>query len=122
MKFYKINDPIYVQDLFVSLASRLPHNLIVPANKADFIFRLGDEGIEKLCKEAMKKDAHKPLYASLYTKPEDSDKCPHQFNYDSFDWHNVVKVEISGDTIDTWDNRLKFQFQYISIVFVTKAN
>lgn len=121
MKFYAIKDPMYAQDIMLSLINQMPHNLIIRESEFEVLFRLGEGGLEKLCEEAKKKDPHRPMYLDLFTKLENSKECAHNFKYDTFNWDKVVKVDISGNSCDAWDNRLKDSFQYIAITFITKA-
>lgn len=122
MKFYKIEEPIYIRDFLISLANRIHPELVMPLDEFEFLFRLTEEKRDEFCKATMKKDISRPLYVTLHMKSENSDACPHQIDYKSINWNDVVKVEISGSTCDAWDNRLKNSYQYVSVVLVTKAS
>lgn len=116
------------RDMLVSLANKLPENLLIDAVNeegrfsAAFLLQLNDEQLSELRKEA-KKQEKKNLFLFFYSVPEEKagKEAPYEVkNFSSFDFSKVVKVSFNGSTAPFLKYRDFPPVHYVSVTFVLK--
>ncbi len=112
-------------DLLISLASKLPENLVVDTvnEKGNFslscLLRMTDEQLFTLKEEANKKK--ETVLLDFATIESGSTSCPDELrNFSDFDWNKVGEIRISGDTCPYLPNIYSQPIDYISVIFVIK--
>lgn len=127
-KHYNI---VSAKDIFISIAEKLPENLMVDAVSAhglfaiEFISRLNDEQLAELEKATEKQgfpnksNEKKPVFLEFSTVQEGSSSCPIELKqFSNFDWDKVSKIKINGNTVPFLYSKSSPELNYIQIVFV----
>ena len=116
-----------VKDILMSCADKLPENLMIDAVNdhgkfsIDFISRLTDDQLTKLCEESSKK-AGKHVFLDFSTINEGSNSCPTELKkFSDFNWYKVCQIKINGNTCPYLHNNQSEPQEYISVVFVVKG-
>ena len=125
MKIKNLNS-LRVRDLLISLADKLPKNLMADAINEhgkfsiEFLLKLTNEQLEHLNSECskFKKDL---VFLDFAQKPNGATYTPTEVkDYSNFNWNNVIDIIINGDTCPTIRSHLTEPIYYVSIVFIMK--
>lgn len=112
-------------DILVSLANKLPENLLVDSVNdkgkfsLNFLLRLTDNQLVSLKEEASKKKSD--FLLDFATIELESDTCPNELrNFSDFNWEKVYEIKISGDTCPYQPNIHSKCVDYVCVTFVLK--
>jgi len=87
---------IYAHDILLSLANKLPRNLLIEDNELEisFLLRLDKTQLKKLRLVAQQKDNHKPLFLSFYSNKGTTPPTPCYI--DKIEWSKVKEIDFIG--------------------------
>lgn len=115
---------IHANDMLLSLAVKLPNNLMLDAEDVEGIFtfnlllRLNDKQLEDLKKQAnLQKDENVFLY--FYIRHEGSHEASVEFNdFESFDFKQIRKIIFNGNTAPLLSYSDLAPVHYVSVTLV----
>lgn len=91
----------YATDSLVSLASKLPHNLVINqineqlgAFTISFLFRLRDNQLETLRKKASQKNEYEPIEIKFYSTTTSSAAYSDFWDFSNIDWNKIPEISI----------------------------
>lgn len=94
---------VFARDVFLSLANKLPMNLMLDSVNSQgkftikFLSCLSEQEIKALRKECEKKTEN--VFLLFYTIEENSISCPKELrNFSNFDWNKIISIRFNGDT------------------------
>ena len=115
------------KDMLVSLASKLPENLLIDAVNeqgmftASFLLRLKEEQLCDLRKAAReKREDFFLFFYSISEKNKGKQHATEVRNYTTFDFSKVVDVEFSSSTVNLLLYRDLAPVPYVSVTLVLK--
>ena len=120
---------ISAKDALISLASKLPDNLLLDAVNEEgqftmaFLLRLNDVLLNKLKEEAEKQDK-KNFFLFFYSVPEEKvgKEVPCEVkNFSTFDFSKVKSISFNGSTAPLLPKRDYPPIYYVSVTLVLKS-
>ncbi len=118
----RIQQATPAKDIIISLADKLPKNLMILRSHEkfaiDLISRLNEKQLSILSDEVKKKDSDK-VFLEFLTKHYGSKECAAELmDYSNFNWGNVFDIEINGDTVPYLHSIHSDPTYYVSIIFI----
>lgn len=115
---------IYANDMLLSLAIKLPNNLMLDAEDVEgiftlnFLLRLSDEQLEDLKKaSALQKDEN--VFLFFYTQHQgQSEHAVELKDFEGFDLSKVIEINFNGKTAPLLSHSYLPPVHYVSVTFV----
>lgn len=119
---------VSAKDMLISLANKLPENLLLDAVNEhglfcmEFLLWLNECQLSALREEA-KKHADEDIFLFFYSIPENNSgkKVPVEVkNLSSFDFSKVLSINFNGNTLPALKHSMLPPVYYVSVTFVLK--